>query len=180
MNAQCNHCTLLSPHHQHWRPPRNAAKPPTPYPLRSLPFSSSPLPGGKPKNHATFLTSATRSPAEPPAPCFLACDRLPAPTPPPLRARLILFSYPAGKPPFHTSQSTAHPACIPPASAANPPPAEPTRGTRRVNHAPAPAEPTPAPSTRAGCRLSLLPRGTRARSPPPRRLPAPPHPMRAS
>ena len=41
---------------------------------------------------------------------------------------------------------------------------------------PAPAEPTPAPSTRAGCLLSLLPRGTRARSPPPRRLPAPPHP----
>ena len=41
---------------------------------------------------------------------------------------------------------------------------------------PAPAEPPPAPSTRAGCLLSLLPRGTRARSPPPRRLPAPPHP----
>ena len=57
---------------------------------------------------------------------------------------------------------------------------EPPSVTWSVHHtpsnAPAPAEPTPAPSTRAGCLLSLLPRGTRARSPPPRRLPAPPHP----
>ena len=148
MNTQCNHCTLLSPHHHHWRPPRNAAK--TSHPLQPLAFFPPPLPGGKPKN---------RPPAEP-APCIRCARRLIShPTqhhqhwnPPNLlaRPRRPPRNPPARIVPVHH----AHPfsSLTPPVdcsatstSSRTPPPRNPCR----LPLFSLPAE--PAPSTRAGC-----------------------------
>ena len=83
ITALCYHHTTNTGDHRGTRPRR---------PTRCNPSLSSPYPPGKPKTRPAHPTSATRSPAEP-APCFLAYDRLPAPTPP-LRARRQLPSSP--------------------------------------------------------------------------------------
>ena len=72
ITALCYHHTTNTGDHRGTRPRR---------PTRCNPSLSSPYPPGKPKTRPAHPTSATRSPAEP-APCFLAYDRLPAPTPP--------------------------------------------------------------------------------------------------
>ena len=106
-------------------------------------------------------SSATRSPAEP-APCFLAYDRLPAPTPPLARSPPTsqLSNFPTNR------QADKLASWQAPAVQRGGPERNVVSSSHPLKY-PAPAEPTPAPSTRAGCLLSLLPRGTRARSPPP-------------
>ena len=136
MNAQCNHCTLLSPHHQHWRPPRNAAKPSTLYPLRSpTPCIRSPCTRG----------TRTINPCRLHSSCTL---QTPLRSPPDLttRARGTRTVFPGLQPPTR-SNATPRPRSPPPSTTSPPHPRNP-----RLHHQPAPAasflsypaEPAPA------------------------------------
>ena len=167
MNTQCNHCTLLSPHHQHWRPPRNAAK--TSHPLQPLAFFS--LPGGKPRNRRTTAPTTLRSPpdlppapAEPP-PCLLlprlhsSCERH---RPPPRNPH----------PPYRGHFITPPALTVLPRGrlSSRPPPAlEPPRVTFTLHHTLRPRSPTYPGVNRHTCTYLLISAITTrsSRTPPP-------------
>lgn len=113
MNTQCNHCTLLSPHHQHWRPPRNAAK--TSHPLQPLAFFS--LPGGKPKTRPAHPILCYPHPRNPHPPYRSSSSHPPALTVLP-RGRLSSRPPPALEPPARNVHSSSHPAPAEPVPAA--------------------------------------------------------------
>lgn len=148
MNAQCNHCKLLSPAPLTAEPAEPAAPP-----------------------HPVSAALHPRNPA----PCFLACDRpppalacipfsypagkLPHPRNPPLRQPLAHPSNPPVTRRLYSPPPTLYPRSPLPSS---PPlegekqsnPAHPVSAAKHPTAEPAPAE--PAPSTRAGCARFLL------------------------
>lgn len=164
--------------------PPSAANPPHPVSAALASFLLFPLPGGKPKNHATFLTSANH-PAT--APVSWSVHHTP------LRARRrTLHPHPVSaalhprNPHHQPAPSTRainpcrlHSSCTLQTPLRSPPDLTPTRGTR-IRHTP-PSSRTPPPPHNAAKPSTPYPRNPR--SPPPHarrttssRTPPPPAP----